>query len=164
MTAALEGGEWSTARLAALYPRERPGTHFTGGWVGPRASLDGRKISSYAGVVFLIMLLLLPSSFILIHFLNLSNDRMTSSWQITCTFVMRLMIELDQHEGSYLATCKHYRAVLNTSSVQEDADQRHQVLQNVVLYLVLAPYDNEQADLTHRVLEDKLLEEIPVYR
>ena len=23
----------------ALYPRERPGTHFTGGWVGPRAGL-----------------------------------------------------------------------------------------------------------------------------
>ena len=31
---------------AALYPRERPGTHFTGGWVGPRDGLDGRKISS----------------------------------------------------------------------------------------------------------------------
>ena len=28
---------------AALYPREGPGTHFTGGWVGPRADLDGRK-------------------------------------------------------------------------------------------------------------------------
>jgi len=26
---------------AALYPRERPGTRFTGGWVGPRAGLDG---------------------------------------------------------------------------------------------------------------------------
>jgi hypothetical protein len=25
---------------AAFYPRERPGTHRTGGWVGPRASLD----------------------------------------------------------------------------------------------------------------------------
>ena len=24
----------------ALYPRERPGTHCTGGWVGPRAGLD----------------------------------------------------------------------------------------------------------------------------
>jgi hypothetical protein len=23
-----------------LYPRERPGTHCTGGWVGPRAGLD----------------------------------------------------------------------------------------------------------------------------
>jgi len=45
MTAALEGGEWS----AALYFRERPGTHFAGGWVGPRAGLDGRKISSSPG-------------------------------------------------------------------------------------------------------------------
>jgi len=35
--------------LAALYPRERPGTHFTGGWVGPRAGLDERKISSTPG-------------------------------------------------------------------------------------------------------------------
>jgi len=25
---------------AALYPRERPGTHCTGGWVGPWAGLD----------------------------------------------------------------------------------------------------------------------------
>jgi len=28
---------------AALYPRQRPGTHFTGAWVGQRAGLDGRK-------------------------------------------------------------------------------------------------------------------------
>ena len=34
---------------AALYPRERPGTHCTGGWVGHRAGLDGRKISSPPG-------------------------------------------------------------------------------------------------------------------
>ena len=34
---------------AALYPRERPGTHFTVGWVGSRAGLDGRKISSPPG-------------------------------------------------------------------------------------------------------------------
>ena len=34
---------------AAHYPRERPGTHFTEGWVGPRAGLDGRKISSPPG-------------------------------------------------------------------------------------------------------------------
>lgn len=76
----------------------------------------------------------------------------------------KLMIELDQHEGMYLATCKHYRAVLATPSVQSDEAQRHTVLQNVVLYLVLASYDNEQSDLTHRVLEDKLLDEIPSYK
>jgi hypothetical protein len=34
---------------AALYLRERPGTHFTGGWVGPGTGLDGRKISSPLG-------------------------------------------------------------------------------------------------------------------
>lgn len=74
------------------------------------------------------------------------------------------MIELDQHEGMYLATCRHYRAVLLTPSIQADPTKRHVVLQNVVLYLVLAPYDNEQSDLTHRVLEDKLLDEIPSYK
>jgi len=36
--------------LAALYPRERPGTHLTGGWVGSRAGLDRcGKISSPPG-------------------------------------------------------------------------------------------------------------------
>jgi hypothetical protein len=32
-----------------LYPREKPGTHCTGGWVGPRAGLDVRKISPPPG-------------------------------------------------------------------------------------------------------------------
>ena len=49
MTAALEGVSGQQNAPAALYPRERPGTHFTGGWVGPRAGLDGRKISSPLG-------------------------------------------------------------------------------------------------------------------
>ena len=47
ITAALEGGEWSAARLSSTLPRERPGTHCTGGRVGPRAGLDGRKISPH---------------------------------------------------------------------------------------------------------------------
>jgi hypothetical protein len=33
-------GEVSASPPAALYPRERHGTHCTGGWVGPRAGLD----------------------------------------------------------------------------------------------------------------------------
>jgi len=36
--------------LAALYLRERPDTHFTGGWVGPRVGPDRRKISSPLGL------------------------------------------------------------------------------------------------------------------
>lgn len=56
----------------------------------------------------------------------------------------KLMMELDEHEGSYLATCKHYRAVLNTSSVQAVPADRQAAAQSVVLYLILAPHDNEQ--------------------
>jgi hypothetical protein len=33
VTLALDGGEWSASQRA-------PGTHWIGGWVGPRASLD----------------------------------------------------------------------------------------------------------------------------
>jgi len=47
-TSALDGGEWSVSPLGRFTPRERaPGTHFLGGWVGPRAGLDAvmnRKI------------------------------------------------------------------------------------------------------------------------
>ena len=40
LTSALEGGEGQRHDPAAPYPRERPGTHCTGGWVGIRAGLD----------------------------------------------------------------------------------------------------------------------------
>jgi len=30
-----------------LYSRERPGTHYLGGWVGPRAGVDGRGKSRH---------------------------------------------------------------------------------------------------------------------
>jgi len=49
MSAALEGVRCQRHAPAALYPREIPGTHFTGGWVGSRAGLEGRKISSSPG-------------------------------------------------------------------------------------------------------------------
>jgi hypothetical protein len=40
-TLALDGGEWSVSPRPRFTPGERtPGTHWTGGWVGPRASLD----------------------------------------------------------------------------------------------------------------------------
>jgi len=40
-TLALDGGEWSASRPGRFIPKERaPGTHWIGGWVGPRAVLD----------------------------------------------------------------------------------------------------------------------------
>ena len=41
---------WGSApRPGRLYSRERPGIYCTGGWVGPMAGLDGRKILSQPG-------------------------------------------------------------------------------------------------------------------
>ena len=37
---ALEGVRGERHAPAALNPRERPGVHYTGGWVGPRVGLD----------------------------------------------------------------------------------------------------------------------------
>jgi hypothetical protein len=53
LTAALDGGEWSASHPSRFTPRERVrGTHWIGGWVGPRAVLDAvvwRKIPNPAG-------------------------------------------------------------------------------------------------------------------
>lgn len=81
-----------------------------------------------------------------------------------CLTMCRLMVQMDAQEGNYLNICKHYRAMLTTPRIKNNETERHSILQNVVLYLVLAPYDNEQSDLTHRVLDDKLLNEIPTYK
>jgi len=35
----------STTHPGRLYPRQRAGTHFTGGWVGPKPGLDWYGIS-----------------------------------------------------------------------------------------------------------------------
>lgn len=76
----------------------------------------------------------------------------------------QLMIEIDQHSSKYLDICRHYQAVFQTKSIKEDAVKRQQTLKNVVLYAILAPYDNEQSDLIHRISQEKHLDEIPDYK
>ncbi|XP_070580943.1 26S proteasome non-ATPase regulatory subunit 12-like [Ptychodera flava] len=76
----------------------------------------------------------------------------------------KLMIELDQHEASYLQICKHYRAVYDTPIIKENKEKWHETLKCVILYILLSPYDNEQSDLMCRISEDKNLEEMPIYK
>lgn len=76
----------------------------------------------------------------------------------------QLMIELCHNEGSYLPICRHYRAVFDTPCIQEDKEKMKEALRNVVLYIVLSPYDNEQADLIVRISEEVHMEEIKLYK
>lgn len=39
-----------------------------------------------------------------------------------------------------------------------------QALKNAVLYVLLAPHNNEQSDLLHRIYEEKKLSMIPLYK
>lgn len=66
------------------------------------------------------------------------------------------MIAVDQHNAQYLAVCRHFRAL----GVSGGSD----ALVGSVVFLVLAQYDNEQADLTHRLNEDKELDKLPEYK
>ncbi|MCJ1479990.1 hypothetical protein MMC06_000144 [Schaereria dolodes] len=60
-------------------------------------------------------------------------------------------ITLAKHDDKYLDACKHYRQVLDTESVESNPGQLHAVLQRVIYYIILAPHDNEQSDLLHRI-------------
>ncbi|EJP62217.1 26S proteasome regulatory subunit RPN5 [Beauveria bassiana ARSEF 2860] len=63
-------------------------------------------------------------------------------------------IMLAKHEDKYLEVCKHYRQVLDTEAVEEDSSKLHPVLQRIIYFVILAPYDNEQHDLLHRIHKD----------
>lgn len=74
------------------------------------------------------------------------------------------MILLDQSESNYLAICRHYLAISQIGSVMNFDEKLHEALRNVVLYVILAPYSNEQSDLIHRVHQNKSLEKLPEYK
>lgn len=77
---------------------------------------------------------------------------------------LKLMIQLDDVNKNYLSACKHYRSVFNTPSIQEDSAKKQEVMKDIVLYIILSPFDNEQSDLINRIAEEKYLEELPSYK
>ncbi|KAK4993015.1 proteasome regulatory particle subunit [Elasticomyces elasticus] len=70
-------------------------------------------------------------------------------------------ITLAKHEDKYLEACKHWRQVLDTEAVEENPDQLRTALQRVIYFIILAPHDNEQSDLLHRIHRDARNTQIP---
>ncbi|EEB08182.2 19S proteasome regulatory subunit Rpn502 [Schizosaccharomyces japonicus yFS275] len=71
-------------------------------------------------------------------------------------------IRIGLHEDAYLDVCKYYRVVYDTASIQADPEKWREILENVVCFVLLAPYDNEQADLLQRVNADRKLSSLPL--
>lgn len=72
-----------------------------------------------------------------------------------------LMILWGLHSAKYLDVCKFYRQIYDTPSVVADEAQWTAALRNIVFFVVLAPYDNEQSDLLERVSKDDKLTKVP---
>lgn len=61
------------------------------------------------------------------------------------------MIRYALKQAKYLDVCKYHREIYSTPIIKSDPVKSKEVLRNVVVFCVLAPYDNEQNDLMHRI-------------
>lgn len=73
-----------------------------------------------------------------------------------------LMIRYYLHEKNYLEISKCYHHIFETAKIQEDPNLWVDNLQNIVLYVVLSPFDNHQSDLLNRIWNEKKIEEKPL--
>lgn len=71
-------------------------------------------------------------------------------------------ITLAKNDDKYLEVCKHYRQVLDTEAVENDPQKLQFVLQRIIYYVILSPYNNEQSDLLHRVHSDTRNSQVPL--
>ncbi|KAK6353437.1 hypothetical protein TWF696_005400 [Orbilia brochopaga] len=71
-------------------------------------------------------------------------------------------INLAKNDDKYLDACKHYWEVYDTEQVKDDPAKWQAVLKRLVYYVLLAPYDNEQSDLLHRIASLPRISSVPL--
>eukprot|EP00056_Hartaetosiga_gracilis_P021079 m.22645 g.22645 ORF g.22645 m.22645 type:complete len:442 (+) comp8875_c0_seq1:82-1407(+) len=69
------------------------------------------------------------------------------------------MLDLAAHDKKFIEMCSHFRSIHDTKSIKDDPEAGRHALQSAALYLILAPYDNEQSDLIARLSKDEGLED-----
>lgn len=74
-----------------------------------------------------------------------------------------LLIKIGLHNSQYLEVCQHYRSVYDTPRVIESEEKWKEALEHIVYFIILAPYDNAQSDLIHRIAQDSRLPKLPVH-
>lgn len=66
-----------------------------------------------------------------------------------------LMITYALKLSRYLDLCKYYRSIHESKSIQADPSKSLAALRNAVYFVILAPHDNEQSDLLHRIAKEE---------
>lgn len=77
---------------------------------------------------------------------------------------LELMIKIAIHERRYLDCCKHNRSILQCKAISEDETKFVAVLKLAIIFAILSPYGNEQAELMNSLAREKKLERLPLYR
>nr|XP_019045606.1 26S proteasome regulatory subunit N5 [Kwoniella bestiolae CBS 10118]OCF24536.1 26S proteasome regulatory subunit N5 [Kwoniella bestiolae CBS 10118] len=72
-----------------------------------------------------------------------------------------LMVQLALQDDEYLEACSAYQEVWDTEEVKVDPAKELNVLENIMIYVVLAPYNNEQSDMLHKLYADPALQKAP---
>ncbi|KAL7423115.1 proteasome regulatory particle subunit [Cryptotrichosporon argae] len=74
-----------------------------------------------------------------------------------------LIVQLALQEDDYLEACNAYQAVWDTEEVKADEAREIGVLENIMIYVVLAPYSNEQSDMLHKLYAEPALQKAPLH-
>jgi 26S proteasome regulatory subunit N5 len=75
-----------------------------------------------------------------------------------------LMIQHALHGSLFLSVAKYYYKIWETPSIKSDPDGKgKEMLQNIVYHVVLAPHDNEQSDMLHRLYIDPALPKLELH-
>ncbi|KAH9937230.1 PCI domain-containing protein [Fomitopsis serialis] len=75
-----------------------------------------------------------------------------------------MMIQYALKHDAYLDVAKYYHTVWETPAVKADEKTRGpQALEHIAYYIVLAPHDNEQSDMLHRIFRYPELEKMALH-
>lgn len=76
----------------------------------------------------------------------------------------KLMIELHTFQKKALSLFRDWEAIYTTRGMADDEERANNALKHTCLFLVLSAYDNEQADMLHKLSADKRLESLPTFK
>lgn len=74
-----------------------------------------------------------------------------------------LIVQLALQEDLYLEVCSAYQEVWDTEEVKTDEARELNVIENIIMYVVLAAYSNEQSDMLHKLYANNDLQKAPLH-
>jgi len=76
----------------------------------------------------------------------------------------KLMIIYYSYNNENLNICRSWQSIFDTPSVQENVAEWQDALKNIIIFVILSQFDNEQSDLINRIKSIKKLQDLEKYQ